>query len=51
MHLKTDTFNGRNLKDIAIQMAFQEGANKGIKDIVEEFHEHPAITPKKYAMD
>ena len=42
-------FNGRNLKNVAIQKAFIEGAWRGIKDIVEEFHEHPAITSEIYA--
>ena len=39
----------RNVKDVAIQEAFYEGAGRGIKDIVEEFHEHPAITSREYA--
>ena len=38
---------GRNLKDVAIQQAFDEGATRGIKYIVEEFHEHPAITSER----
>ena len=42
-------FNGRNLKNVAIQKAFIEGAWRDIKDIVEEFHEHPAITSEIYA--
>ena len=29
--------------------AFNQGALRGIKDIVEEFHEHPAITSERYA--
>ena len=37
------------MKDAAIQEAFYEGASEGIKDIVEELHEHPAITSEKYA--
>ena len=37
-------FNGRKLKDVAIQWAFYQGARRGIKDIVEKLHEHPAIT-------
>ena len=32
------------MKDAAIQEAFYEGAERGIKYIVEKFHEHPAIT-------
>ena len=47
--LEKRQFNGRNLKDVAIQQAFHQGAKRGIKDIVEEFHEHPAITPERYA--
>ena len=42
--LEKRQFNDRNLKDAAIQKAFYEGARRGIKDIVEEFHEHHAIT-------
>ena len=42
-------FNGRNLKNGAIQVAFVQGAERGIKYIVEELHEHPAITPEIYA--
>ena len=37
------------MKDVAIQEAFYEGAGDGIKDIVEELHEHPAITSEEYA--
>ena len=37
----------RNVKDAAIQQAFYEGATRGIKDIVEKFHEHPAITSER----
>ena len=47
--LEKRQFNGRNLKNVAIQKHFIEGASRGIKDIVEEFHEHPAITSKEYA--
>ena len=47
--LEKRPFNGRNLKDVAIQRAFYEGALRGIKYIVEEFHEHPAITSERYA--
>ena len=42
--LEKRPFKSRNLMDVAIQRAFYEGAKRGIKDIVEEFHEHPAIT-------
>ena len=42
-------FNGRKLKNVAIQRAFYPGAWRGIKYIVEEFHEHPAITSERYA--
>ena len=45
--LEKRQFNGRNLKDVAIREAFYEGALRGIKDIVEEFHEHPAITSER----
>ena len=37
-------FNGGELKDVAIREAFYEGALRGIKDIVEKFHDHPAVT-------
>ena len=42
-------FNGRRLKNVAIQRAFYQGAWRGIKHFVEEFHEHPAITSERYA--
>lgn len=48
--LEKRPFNGIRLKNTAIQMAFQEGAIKGIKDIVEDFLEHPAITHERYAI-
>ena len=41
--------NGRNLNNVAIQQAFHQGAKRGIKYIVEELHEHLAITPVWYA--
>ena len=47
--LEKRQFNGRSLKNVAIQRAFYQGAWRGIKDIVEEFHEHPAITSERYA--
>ena len=47
--LEKRQFNGRDLTNAAIQEAFYEGAWRGIKDIVEEFHEHLAITSKEYA--
>ena len=47
--LEKRLFNGRNLKNAAIQQAFCYGAIRGIKNIVEEFHEHPAITSERYA--
>jgi len=47
--LEKRQFNGRKLNDVAIQWAFYEGAWRGIKGIVEKFHEHPAITSKEYA--
>ena len=37
--LEKRQFNGRNLKDAAIQHAFYEGAMRGIKYIVEELHD------------
>ena len=48
--LEKRLFNGRNLKNAAIQQAFYEGAMRGIKYFVEEFHEHPAITSEEYAI-
>src|ERR1700722_4924652 len=47
--LEKRQFNGRKLKNVAIRQAFGMGASRGIKDIVERFHEHPAITPELYA--
>jgi hypothetical protein len=47
--LEKRPFDGRRLKNPAIQQVFYEGVVSGIKDIVEEFHEHHAITPEKYA--
>jgi len=47
--LEKRQFNGRKLNEIAIRRAFYSGVWKGIKDIVEKFHEHPAITSKEYA--
>ena len=38
----------KELKNIAIQKAFR-GAESGIKEIVEEFYDHPAITPRDYS--
>ena len=43
-------FNGRKLENVAIQHAFYQGTLRGIKDIVEKFHEHPAITSERYAI-
>ena len=43
------TFKSKSLKDVAIQMAFYEGAKRGNQDIVELYYEHPAITSEKYA--
>jgi hypothetical protein len=45
--LQSSTLNIR-LKDIAIRQAFYEGAERGIKDIVETLHEHPAIMSGSY---
>ena len=36
------------MKDAAIQTAFYDGAKRGIKYVVERFHEHPAITSQWY---
>jgi hypothetical protein len=47
--LENREFNGRKLKDAAILKAFDEGARRGIKDIVERLHEHSAIASKEYA--
>ena len=44
------TFKSNILKEEAIQMAFYEGAERGNQDIVEEYHEHPAITSEEYAV-
>jgi hypothetical protein len=47
--LENRQFNGRKLKDVAIQRAFYEGAKRDIKHIVETLYDHPAITSRKYA--
>jgi len=47
--LEKRPFNGRSLTNAAIQQAFYEGAERGVKDIVEKSHEHSAITPEIYA--
>ena len=47
--LETRTFNGRSLKEKAIQTAFYEGAYRGNRDIVKLYCEHPAVTSGKYA--
>ena len=44
------TFKSNSLKDVAIQMAFCEGAKRGNQDIVELYYEHPAITSGEYAV-
>ena len=41
--------NGESLQDVAIQVAFFEGARKGTQSIVELYCNHPAITSKEYA--
>ena len=41
--------DGNYLENAAIQRTFYEGALRGIKYFVEEFHEHPAITSERYA--
>ena len=43
------TFKSKRLKEVAIQRAFWEGAERGNQDIVELYCEHPAITSEKYA--
>ena len=43
------TFKSDRLRDVAIQMAFYEGAKRGNQDIVELYCEHPAVTSEKYA--
>ena len=43
------TFNGRSLKDAAIQTAFWEGTRRGNQDLMELYCERPAITAKDYA--
>jgi hypothetical protein len=47
--LEKRQFDGRNLQDAAILQAFYSGAYRGINEMVEEFHEHHAITSEKYA--
>ena len=48
--LEKRQFDGRTSQDAAIRWAFYGGALKGIKDIVEKFHEHPAITSKEICL-
>jgi hypothetical protein len=43
------TFRSDGLKELAIQVAFWEGAERGIKDVVEGFYDYSAITAEKYA--
>ena len=43
------TFKNKTLKEVAIQKAFCEGAQRGNQDIVELYCEHPAITSERYA--
>ena len=47
--LEKRPLNGKNLKNVAIQAAFDEATSKGIPSIVEELHEHPIITSGVYA--
>ena len=43
------TFKSKSLKDVAIQMAFYEGAKRGNQDIVEVILRTSAITSEEYA--
>ena len=43
------TFKSKRLKDVAIQSAFYEGADRDIQDIVGLYYGHPAITSEEYA--
>jgi hypothetical protein len=47
--LEKRPFDGRRLKNVAIQQAFMSGAWNSISSIVKKFHEHHAITPEEYA--
>ena len=49
MHLKEQL--SRNLKDVAIQEAFYEGAVEGIKCVVEEFMSIQQLHLKNMPMD
>ena len=42
-------FNNGKLKNVATREAFDQGAKRSIKHIVEELHEHTAITSDRYA--
>ena len=42
------TFNGKSLKDEAIQMAFHTGAGRDNQDMVGLYYVHPAITSEEY---
>jgi hypothetical protein len=46
--LENRQFNGMNLKNVAIQSAFSEGAVRGSNYFVERLHEHPVITSEEY---
>ena len=47
--LVSRTFKNEDVKNIAIQKAFERGTYWCIREIVEEFYDHPAITPREYA--
>jgi hypothetical protein len=47
--LENREFNGKKLNDVAIRKAFDEGAERGINNIVEKLHEHTVITHEEYA--
>ena len=46
--LEDRSFKRGDLRNVAIRVAFHEETRYGVQGIVEEFHEHPAITSKKY---
>jgi len=48
--LENRSFNGRNFKDVAIRMTFDQGAQWGVKYFVEKFHEHPLIMSGEYVL-
>lgn len=47
--LKGKEFLSKRLEDVAVQTAFMSGAVARNKSLINDFYDHPAITPKVYA--